>query len=156
MVNEHNPGDGGLSGAGYHSAVRVYYENTDVLGMVYHADYLAFAERARSELLRALGMPPSQIWDQFGLAFVVRRCVVDFRGPAHLDDQLIVVTSPLALGGASLDLLQRILRNGVDLVRLEVKLAAIARNGRPMRIPAEVKAILSRFCAGDVWVENGH
>src|SRR3954466_3255692 len=85
-------------------AVRVYYEDTDAGGVVYHATYLRFAERARTEALRDLGIPHSQLVAEHGVMFMVRRIKVDYLGPARLDDSLVVVTQPLVVGAASLEL----------------------------------------------------
>src|SRR5580704_17211033 len=85
----------------HHYAVRVYYEDTDAGGVVYHATYLRFAERARTEALRDLGVPHSEMTSQHEVMFVVRRVKVDYLGPARLDDSLVVVTEPLAVRAAS-------------------------------------------------------
>ena len=82
-------------------AVRVYYEDTDAGGVVYHATYLRFAERARTEALRDLGIPHAELLQKFTLMFVVRRIEVDYLRPARLDNSLTVVTEPRAVGGAS-------------------------------------------------------
>src|ERR1700722_11269286 len=87
-------------------AVRVYYEDTDAGGVAYHAAYLRFAERARTEALRDLGIPHSELLGQFSLMFMVRRIEVDYLRSARLDDSLTVVSKPLAVGGASLLLRQ--------------------------------------------------
>src|SRR5215472_14268487 len=87
-------------------AVRVYYEDTDAGGVAYHASYLRFAERARTEALRDLGIPHSELLQRFTLMFVVRRVEVDYLGPARLDDSLTVVTEPLAVRGATVTLRQ--------------------------------------------------
>lgn len=121
-----------------HSAT-VYYEDTDASGLVYHASYLRFAERARTEMLRGYGFAQSQLWEEAGIAFVVRRAVVDFRLPARLDDQLQVHTWLSKLRGASFDMLQVIRRNETMLVQLTLKLACIGRDGRPARLPDELR-----------------
>src|SRR3954467_14056691 len=82
-------------------AVRVYYEDTDAGGVVYHAAYLRFAERARTEALRDLGVPHAEMLAGHNVMFVVRRIEVDYLRPARLDDSLTVVTESLAVGGAS-------------------------------------------------------
>ena len=84
--------------------MRVYYEDTDAGGVVYHATYLRFAERARTEALRDAGIPHAELLERFTLMFVVRRIEVDYLRPARLDDLLIVVTEPLAVGGAIRDI----------------------------------------------------
>ncbi len=83
--------------------LRVYYEDTDAGGVVYHATYLRFAERARTEALRDLGIPHAELVEQYGLMFMVRRIKVDYLRPARLDESLVVVTEPLAVGAASVD-----------------------------------------------------
>ena len=87
-------------------AVRVYYEDTDAGGVAYHATYLRFAERARTEALRDAGIPHADLVQRFNLMFVVRRIEVDYLRPARLDNSLTVVTEPLAVGGASVTLRQ--------------------------------------------------
>jgi acyl-CoA thioester hydrolase len=128
--------DGGAIAAGEHRlAVRVYYEDTDAVGVVYHANYLRFAERARTEMLRCLGLEHGSLSARLGLAFTVRRCVVDYLAPARLDDRLEVRTGLTRLGGASLDLEQRIVRDERLLVRMDVRLALISSALRAVRLP---------------------
>jgi len=121
--------------------IRVYYEDTDAGGVVYHANYLRFAERARTEMLRSLGVGQRELRDEQGLAFVVRRCAIEFAGPARLDDALDVVTTVKAVRGAAIELEQTIRRSGeaAALVSLDLVIAAIAGNGRPARVPAWIK-----------------
>jgi acyl-CoA thioester hydrolase len=149
--------DGGALAAGEHRLpVRVYYEDTDAVGVVYHASYLRFAERARTETLRCLGLEHGSLRARLGLAFAVRRCVVDYLAPAHLDDRLEVRTRLVRLGGASLDLEQRIVRDQRLLVRMDVRLALISSALRAARLPqALIDALAplrhdadSRFAAG--------
>lgn len=125
--------------------LRVYYEDTDTGGIVYYANYLKFAERARTEVLRDLGITQSVLMERDGLAFAVRRCEVDYLSPARLDDELEIRTTLRALGAASLDLDQAIFRHaGEDgeadreLARLVIRLAVIKRDGRPTRLPAKL------------------
>jgi acyl-CoA thioester hydrolase len=128
--------DGGALAAGEHRlAVRVYYEDTDAGGVVYHASYLRFAERARTEMLRCRGLEHGSLMARFGLAFTVRRCVVDYLAPARLDDRLEVRTGVARIGGASLDLEQRIFKGDRLLVRMEVRLAVISSALRAVRLP---------------------
>ena len=133
--------------------VRVYYEDTDAGGFVYHASYLRFAERARTEMLRGLGMQQSRLAAEDGILFVMRRCIADFLAPARLDDYLVVASRLLDLRGASVDLEQTVRRGGFDLVRLRVELACM-RNGRAARLPAPVRAALAEF-SGNTWSEDG-
>lgn len=116
--------------------VRIYWEDTDAGGVVYHAQYLAFMERARTEWLRGLGLHQDTLKREVDLVFVVRAMEVDFRSPARLDDQLSVSVRLLECKGASLLLTQRVERNGVLLVEANVKIAALrASNFRPRALP---------------------
>lgn len=140
---------------------RVYYEDTDAAGVVYHANYLRMAERARTEALRALGIPHAELASQHGLFFMVRRVKIDYAAPALLDDVLAVVTRLLALGAASVELRQSIFRETArenelptrPLVVAEVQLACVgrsARDGRTLvaaRIPDRWRAGLARLAA---------
>lgn len=122
--------------------VRVYWEDTDAGGIVYHSNYLNFAERARTEMVREMGLKQSELADGGnGFVFAVRHMDIDFLKPARLDDLLQVESTPLAVGGASLGVRQVIRRldDNVELVRLDVKLAFIRLDGKPARIPAELK-----------------
>ena len=127
---------GSILEGGHVFPVRVYYEDTDAGGLVYHASYLRFAERARTELLRRTGTGQDQLLAASGLAFAVRHMEIDFRAPARRDDLLEVVTRFSDFGGASLRAEQTILRAGATLVHMLLKLACIDRQGRPARMPA--------------------
>ncbi len=129
------PEGGAIAGGEHRLAVRVYYEDTDAVGVVYHANYLCFAERARTEMLRCLGLEHSILRARFGLSFTVRRCVVDYLAPARLDERLEVRTGIARIGGASLDLEQRIVRDDRVLVRMDVRLAVISPALRAVRLP---------------------
>lgn len=126
--------------------VRVYYEDTDAGGIVYHSCYLNFAERARTEMVRELGISQQSLLQE-GTAFAVRRALVDFFRPARLDDLLTVETELRAVGGASLDLDQIIRRNddGTELVRIEVRLGYITLSGRPTRLPAAMRDLFGTW-----------
>ena len=99
--------------------VRVYYEDTDAAGIVYYANYLKFAERGRTEMMRQLGFAHSGIRQESGIIFTVRRLSADYRMPARLDDALTVDTRIVEVGAATLLLDQEIRRAGVLLVGLE-------------------------------------
>lgn len=130
-----------LAAAQYHThPVRVYYEDTDAAGIVYYANYLKYAERARTELLRALGLENGTMMSETGLAFAVRHCAADYIRPARLDDQLYVRTYVIELAGASLTMQQDVCREGEVLVSMEVRLACIdVASGRAMRLPKHVR-----------------
>ena len=124
--------------------LRVYYEDTDAGGIVYHARYLAFAERARTEALRQAGVPHSELVDGYGLIFVVHRLEMDYLRPARLDDELVVTTGPWALGAATVEVRQVITAEHGTVGSLLVKLACVRRaDGRPARIPDRWRAALS-------------
>jgi len=125
--------------------VRVYYEDTDAAGIVYYANYLKFAERARSELMRDIGDQLYRRMLEDGMHFVVRRCVVDYLGVARLDDLLEVHSRMRVLRGASLSAEQIIRRGDQDLVTMEVELACLGPGGRPARIPDELRTALTRY-----------
>ncbi len=132
----------------HETAIRVYYEDTDTGGIVYYANYLKYAERARSELLRDLGFENSAILAQKGVAIAVRRVTADYMKPARLDDLLTVATRVRAVHGATVEMDQVVRCDGADLVRMGVTLACINTVGRPVRLPPEVRGALIEF-AGD-------
>jgi acyl-CoA thioester hydrolase len=124
--------------------VRVYYEDTDAGGIVYHANYLRFAERARTEALRAMGIPHAEMVEQFNLMFVVRRIEVDYQRAARLDDALTVVTESTQVGGASLLLQQDVRGSGGSCAVLTVRLACVkSGDNKPGRIPPRWHAALT-------------
>ncbi|WP_436150748.1 tol-pal system-associated acyl-CoA thioesterase [Bosea sp. LjRoot90] len=122
--------------AGAHSiSVRVYYEDTDFSGVVYHASYLRFMERGRTELIRALGIEQRELFDgDAALGFAVRRMLIDFVRPAVMDDLLTVETKPTLARGATMELDQRILRGEEVLITAQVKVACVG-GGKARRIP---------------------
>ncbi len=133
------------------STYRVYWEDTDAGGVVYYANYLKFAERARTEALRALGFDQSALLQTHNIAIVVRRCEVDFMSPARLDDEITVQTHLRELGRASMTMHQTLSRkNGAagakDLVTINVLLACVNASFKPVAWPQEVKhALKSAF-----------
>jgi acyl-CoA thioester hydrolase len=131
---------------------RVYWEDTDASGLVYHASYIRFMERGRTELLRSLGIEQSQLLDRtlgIPIYFVVRAMQLDFRKPAALDDMLSVETRPMELGGASLTLDQRVLRGDETLVTAIVKVVCVEA-GRARRLPHDVREKFEKLLAGDI------
>jgi len=118
--------------------VRVYYEDTDAGGVVYYANYLKFAERARTEALRRAGFDQSELKDAHHIAFVVRHCEVDFLKPARLDDLLAVETRLGDISKVSLSMQQVIRRGDETLVKLAVKLAVVGAGMKLSRLPDKV------------------
>ena len=125
--------------------VRVYYEDTDAGGVVYYANYLKFAERARTEMLRLLGIENSILQERHGVAFVVRHIEVEYLKPARLDDLLDVYLELIRVGGASLEGAQAIRRDNEDLVRMTVRLGCMKLSGGPGRLPADIRERLQAF-----------
>ena len=128
--------------------VRVYFEDTDFTGLVYHANFLKFCERGRSDFIRMLGI------DHRSLAnpkegepsvFVVRRIEVDYLKPARIDEVLEVVTQCAEIGGATLVLSQEVRRDGVALARLKVSVVLVSEAGKPQRLGQLVRGALERF-----------
>ncbi len=135
---------------GVHSfPVRVYYEDTDAGGIVYYANYLKFAERARTEALRMSGFDQSELMAQQEIGFVVRRCVADFLKPARLDDLLTIKTTLHDISKVSFSMEQNIHRGNETLVKLSVKLAVINADGKIAKLPDAVqKAMMKIFKQG--------
>lgn len=125
-------------------SLRVYWEDTDAGGIVYYANYLKFAERARTEMLRAAGIDQSALQAAHGMAIVVRRCEVDFLSPARLDDALTVETALQTLRKVRMTMQQVIRKGTQELVRLQVELACVDSAMKPAALPAELKAALER------------
>lgn len=120
-------------------ALRVYHEDTDAGGIVYHASYLRFAERGRTEFLRAGGFDRAALSRHGAAGFVVRHMEIDFRAGARLDDALVVATALAGVGGASLRMTQAVLRGGDTLVRMAAHLALVAPDGLPLRLPEALR-----------------
>ena len=123
--------------------VRIYYEDTDFSGNVYHAAYLKFFERGRTEFLREAGIHHSELAGE-GIAFAVRSMVIDFEGAAHIDDLLSVETVVEAMSGARLTLAQTIIRDDKVLTRAKVVVVAIRADGSAARLPAVVRALVAK------------
>ena len=121
--------------------LRVYYEDTDLAGIVYYANYLKFIERARSDYVRKLGNDQNAMRED-GIVWVVRRIEADYIAPAKFDDELIVETSVLSLSGVRLTMAQVVRRGEAELFRANVTAVCINRDGRPIRLPAEIRALM--------------
>jgi len=141
------PDHSGLSGrpteSGHELIQRVYFEDTDFSGRVYHARYLHFMERGRSDYLRLLGIHHRELAAE-GLAFAVRRLEIDFLKPATIDDVLAIRTTPGVVGGARIELDQEILRGDDRLVSARVVVALTGKAGRAVRLPAPIRAAFRR------------
>ncbi|MEZ5778963.1 MAG: tol-pal system-associated acyl-CoA thioesterase [Paracoccaceae bacterium] len=120
-------------------AIRVYYEDTDLAGIVYYANYLKFIERARTEWVRALGVDQVRLKVDEGIVFAVRRVEADYLKPARFDDELTVETRLEAMTGARIVLEQTVLRGGERLFQAAVTLVCLTEAGQPARVPAELR-----------------
>ena len=119
--------------------VRVYYEDTDLAGFVYYANYFKFIERARSEWVRALGVDQAKMKAETGVVFAVRRVEADYFMPANYDDELVVETVTEMNTGARWVLRQTVTRDGVPLFEALVTIVAIGANGAAARLPASIR-----------------
>jgi len=128
-----------MTDGAHHWPVRVYFEDTDAGGIVYHTAYLRFAERGRTEFLRSLGFDHRSLFTEAGGNFVVRSMAIDFAGAARLDDDLVVVSRVASVSGARLAMEQTVFRGDDRLVTLEVGLAFLKPDGRPARLPEAVR-----------------
>ena len=120
--------------------LRVYYEDTDMAGIVYYANYLRYIERGRSEWVREIGIDQNRMKDVDGIVFAVRRVEADYIAPARLDDQLIVETWVESLGAARMIMGQRVTRGDTELFRALVTVVCMTLEGRPVRLPKNIPA----------------
>lgn len=126
--------------------IRVYYEDTDAAGIVYYANYLKYAERARTEALRIAGIHQTDLMREHGVGFVVRRCEADFLKPAMLDDLLTIETRLTDIGKVSIAMQQTVRRGNETLVKMDIKLAIVGAGMKLGRLPEFVrKAMLKVF-----------
>jgi acyl-CoA thioester hydrolase len=137
------PYRGGFIGPEHHFALTVYFEDTDTAGVVYYANYLKFMERARSDMIRAVGVDQGQALRGDGSAYYVSQVAIKYLRPARLGDDLIVVSTVEAVRAASVDIHQRVIRGTEQLTDARVTAAYLARDGRPRRQPKD-------------WVERFH
>ena len=139
--------DGEIHNGRHHQQVRVYYEDTDFSGIVYHASYLRFMERGRTNYLRLIGADHRALFEQAaqeapGFAFVVRHMSIDFRKPARMDDVLDIVTTPEEVKGASVTLNQKVMRGEDLIVEAHVQVAFIS-GGRAKPIPKPLRIAMA-------------
>ena len=123
-------------------ALRVYYEDTDLAGIVYYANYLKFIERARTEWVRSLGVDQGQLRAETGLVFAVRRIEADYLRPAKFDDKLRVETGVIAVTGVRILLGQDVFRGVEKLFAAQVVLVCLTGGGQPSRLPADLRRLI--------------
>ena len=131
-----------MSQAPHQFSCRVYYEDTDMGGIVYHANYLKFIERARSDFVRQLGVDQLALRDA-GVVFAVRKMAIEFLSPARFDEELTVLTEVLSLSGARMELGQTVMRGQERLFHADVTIAALTMDGKPTRLPAIIRQNLA-------------
>jgi len=134
MTNNANP---------FSISFRVYYEDTDAGGIVYHSNYLKFAERGRTEALRAAGWDHKRVADEFGILFIVRHAEINYRAPARLDDLIEVRTSVEVIGNTSMTMQQDIWRDDKVLAEIKIVLVAVNSDGKPVRFPPQLRQIFN-------------
>ncbi len=140
------PSKGEIIGKEHVYPIRIFYEDTDAGGVVYYANYLRFAERARSEFLRFLSSSWAGDMGAIDLAFMVKHCEIEYKQPAKLDEAIEIYTILKDMGGAWLKMEQKVIRNSQELVVINIKLATVSLNsGRPSRIPENLRNKMAEF-----------
>lgn len=139
---------GRIDGETHVLPIRIYFEDTDFAGVVYHANFVKFCERGRSDFIRLLGIHHQSLANPDAgepAVFVVRRIEIDYLKPGRLDDILEVVTACAEIGGASLTLAQEVRRGETVLVRAKIVVVLVGSTGKPQRIGGLIRAALERF-----------
>jgi len=139
------PYRGGFVGKTHHFALRVYFEDTDVAGIVYYANYLRFMERARSDMLRAAGIDQRAVLERGDGVYAVADLSIKYRGSARLDDELVVLSEVREVRAAACLIQQRVMRGGEILTDATVTAAFISGEGRPKRQPRSWVEIFERL-----------
>jgi len=130
------PALGSFHGLEHHFVLRVYFEDTDLTGVVYHANYLRYCERARSDMLIAAGVDQRAAHDAGEGAYAVSALAIKYRAPARLSDELTVISKVVRLGAATVDIHQRVMRRETIVAEAEVTAAFVSPSGRPRRQPS--------------------
>lgn len=141
------PVEGRFEGTQHRFPVRVYFEDTDLSGVVYHANYLRYMERARSDMLRLAGIDQRGFHDAGEGAYAVSALAIKYRRPARLDDALLVVSELIAVRAASVDIHQRVMRGDEIVSEADVTAALVAPSGRPRRQPRDWIEAFERLLA---------
>jgi acyl-CoA thioester hydrolase len=147
MEPELLPPAGRFDGPRHLFPIRVHYEDTDLSGIVYHANYLKYCERARSEILRQLGIDQRAAHEAGEGAYAVAEANIRFLAPAKFDDALVVESRTAGLGAASVRMAQRVLRGSQVLAEVAVRVGFIAPDGRPKRQPQAWRTVFEQFAA---------
>lgn len=151
MTGADQPTEGRFEGVEHRFAVRVYFEDTDVSGVVYHANYLRWMERARSDMLRLAGIDQRKVWEAGEGAYAIADLHIRYRAPARLDEALLVISRVTAVGAARVSIHQTVRRAAETLAEADVVAALVSPSGRPLRQPRAwtdiYKALISRGAA---------
>ena len=139
------PSSGRFDGPNHLYDCRVYYEDTDAGGLVYHASYLRFAERARTEFMRMIGCDHNSLLREAGVAFAVHELHIRFRQTARLDDALTITSRILESAGASLRMEQIVTRGTTQIAIIDVRLVCLDRQTRPIRLPTVIRDGMTRL-----------
>jgi len=150
MAIEIEPHSGRFDGPRHLFAVRVYYEDTDLSGIVYHANYLRWFERARSDMLRLLGIDQRAAMEAGEGFYTVAGLTLRFAGPARLDDAVTIESSAIEIGAASVTVRQRALRNDQLLAEADIRVGFVSPDGRPRRQPEAWRAAFSTLLAESI------
>lgn len=148
MTSVPQPPEGVIDGPRHLFAVRAYYEDTDLSGIVYHANYLRWFERARSDLVRLLGIDQRAAVEKGEGAYAVADLRIRYARPARLDDAIVIESTRTEMGAASVRILQRATREGELVAEQEVRVGFVDPQGRPRRQPAEWRAAFAQFAKG--------
>jgi tol-pal system-associated acyl-CoA thioesterase len=128
----------------YRLPIRVYIEDTDAGGIVYYVNYLKYFERARTELIRSLGVDKTAVMED-GSVFVVTSATIDYHAPARLDDELEAVAEVVSSGAATIEFAQSVVRSGVELASGQVRVALThGLSGKPKRMPKRLRELLTQ------------
>ena len=139
------PPSGTLDGTTHRFPLRVYFEDTDLTGMVYHANYLKWFERARTELLRLIGVEQRDTHEGGGGAYAVAELSIRYLAPARLDDEIVIESRPVEIRAASCRLVQRALRGETLVAEAQLRVGFVGADGRPRRQPEEWQAAFTRM-----------
>ena len=143
------PPSGTIEGATHYYPVRVFFEDTDLSGIAYHANYLKWCERARSDLLRVLGINQREAFEAGEGVYAVSEAQIKWRRPAKLDDELIVETRAVELRAASARMEQKVMRGEELLAQVDIVAAFVTPEGRPRRQPEEWRRAFEQFVTKD-------
>tara|TARA_B100001057_G_scaffold429364_1_gene455428 strand:+ start:425 stop:823 length:399 start_codon:yes stop_codon:yes gene_type:complete len=119
--------------------IKVFYEDTDAGGVVYYANYLKFFERARTEAITEIGLSNRKLLDKFGVLIIVKSCNIDYKKPAKLEDQLEIKSIISSISNSSFRMKQNVFRDDELLTSSEIHLVVVDKNGKPTRIPDELR-----------------